>query len=235
MSNATPYECKYGTLLKLYAFAHWKGVNIIVYDLYPYIGAREGTYKMCTAIHTSNDTRTIALLYDNQSQHYQALIGRKAYISNPGNNRKMKPTKDDAYWPTIKIEDKTIPPTNLQSNKINTKSVPPKAGNTTQIRSTHNPTFQRANEIDRLVEDLNGMKLPDLETLYDSVSKKLVDRNGYVVDYNHLLTAVLGCNTNTLLLGGTEQSKGASFYLGPYVQKNKTDLTESLDIVLEAT
>ena len=79
------------------------------------------------------------------------------------------------------------------------------------------------------------MELPDLKALYDSVSKKLVDRNGYVVDYNHLLTAVLGCTTNILLLGGTEQSKGASFYLGPYVQKNKTDLTESLDIVLEAT
>jgi len=154
MSNATPYECKYGTLLELYAFAHWKGVNIIVYDLYPYIGAREGTYKMCAVIHTSNDTQTIALLYDNQSQHYQALIRHKAYISNPNNNRKKKPTKDDAYWPTIKIEDKIIPPTNLQSNKINTKSVPLNTGNTTQIRSTHNPTFQKANEIDRLVDEI---------------------------------------------------------------------------------
>ena len=96
------------------------------------------------------------------------------------------------------------------------------------------PQFPRKCEIDELTEDLNDMKLPDLKELYDSVSRRLVDSNGFVVDYNHLLTAVLGCDTNTLLLGGTGQSKGASFYLGPYVNKNKTDLNESLDIVLEA-
>jgi len=73
-----------------------------------------------------------------------------------------------------------------------------------------------------------------LQLLYNNVSKKLVDRNGYVVQYNPLLTAILGCNTNSLLLGSTEQSKGAAFYIGPYINKNKNPLIDSLDIVLES-
>ncbi len=94
--------------------------------------------------------------------------------------------------------------------------------------------FLELSEVDRLVECLDGMLTSDLESLYNSVSDKLEKRNGYVVDYNRMLTAILGCNKNSLLFGGTKQSKGAAFYLGPYVQKNKTELSESLDVVLES-
>ena len=67
------------------------------------------------------------------------------------------------------------------------------------------------------------MKLNDLKALYNTVSLKLTKRNGYVVDYNPTLTAVLGCHSNALLLGSSEQSKVAAHYVGPiYRQKQNT-------------
>ena len=70
--------------------------------------------------------------------------------------------------------------------------------------------------------------------MYDTIYLKLVRRNGYAVDYNPTLTALLGCHSNTLLLGSSEQSKLAAHYIGPYVDKIKMPLAESLDIVYEA-
>ena len=78
------------------------------------------------------------------------------------------------------------------------------------------------------------MKLNDLKALYDTVSLKLTKQNGYVVDYNPTLTAVLGCHSNALLLGSSEQSKVAAHYVGPYIDKNKTPLGESIDVIYEA-
>jgi hypothetical protein len=45
------------------------------------------------------------------------------------------------------------------------------------------------------------------------------------------LTAVLGCHLNTLLSGSTEQSKVGACYVGLHVDKNKTPLEESIDII----
>ena len=58
------------------------------------------------------------------------------------------------------------------------------------------------------------MRVDDLQMLYDSVSRKLENRNGYVAEYNILLAALMGCNTNSLFLGSREQSKSALFYIG---------------------
>ena len=55
-----------------------------------------------------------------------------------------------------------------------------------------------------------------------------------MVEFNPILTAVLGSNTCALLLGSSEQSKSAAYYVGPYVNKYKCALVDSLDIVWEA-
>jgi len=68
--------------------------------------------------------------------------------------------------------------------------------------------------ISETMKELNAMKSEDLETLYKQVSKAVTDRNGYVADFNILLTALMGCNTNSLFLGSREQSKAAVFYIG---------------------
>lgn len=74
----------------------------------------------------------------------------------------------------------------------------------------------------------------DLKQLYDTVRTKLTEQNGYVVDYNPALTAILGCHSNSLLLGSSEQAKAASHYVGPYVDKNKTPLGESIEMVSQS-
>ena len=69
------------------------------------------------------------------------------------------------------------------------------------------------------VKMMQIMKFKDLRSLYNSVSLALPDRNGYVVDHNKLLAALMGSNTNALFLGSREQSKGALFYIGLYINK----------------
>ena len=62
-------------------------------------------------------------------------------------------------------------------------------------------SFISNTEMKILLDNLMGMNLLDLKTLYDTIFVKLDKRNGYVVDYSPILTAVLGCHTNALLLG----------------------------------
>lgn len=56
-------------------------------------------------------------------------------------------------------------------------------------------------EVQQLMAELSGLTIHDLRDLYTHVSSKLVERNGYVADFNPLLTALMGCNTNSLFLG----------------------------------
>jgi len=65
------------------------------------------------------------------------------------------------------------------------------------------------------MDTLGGFSLQDLKILYGIVSKALEGRNGKVVDFNPILTSVLGCNSNLLHLGSSEQSKAALFLHWP--------------------
>ena len=87
-------------------------------------------------------------------------------------------------------------------------------------------------QVMKVLRSLNDADL--LYTMYNKISSELTDRNGSVVDYNTLLTALLGCNTNALFLGAKEQSRGALFYIGPYINKNGVDLIDALPLMLKA-
>ena len=69
-------------------------------------------------------------------------------------------------------------------------------------------------EIDTTIADLSSLQTSDLKKLYERVSDSLPDRNGWVAEFNLVLMAVMGCNTNSILLGCEEQSKSAAFYIG---------------------
>ena len=69
-------------------------------------------------------------------------------------------------------------------------------------------------EIDATMVDLSSLQTSDLKELYKRVSDSLPDRNGWVAEFNLVLMAVMGCNTNSILLGCEEQSKSAAFYIG---------------------
>ena len=89
-------------------------------------------------------------------------------------------------------------------------------------------------KLKRVVEKLEAFDVSDLRKLCDMVSKSLPKRNGKVVDYNDMLTSVLGCNSNFLHLGSSEQSKAALFYIGPYINKDGVKITDALPILEKA-
>ena len=82
-------------------------------------------------------------------------------------------------------------------------------------------SFLNVSKIHKIHEHLSGMTENDLKELYDTVGAKLIQQNGYVVDYNPALTAILGCHSNTLLLGSSEQSKQHHITLGRTLTKTK--------------
>ena len=87
---------------------------------------------------------------------------------------------------------------------------------------------------DAIIRELQSLSLKQLLGLYDRVANKLEDRNGWVVEYNPLLTSLLGCNTNLAFLGSKEQSKQALFYIGPYINKNGVKVVDALPLLAHA-
>lgn len=85
-----------------------------------------------------------------------------------------------------------------------------------------------------VMKQMSTLDTSDLIEIYKNVSAKLVVRNGKVVDFNPLLTSLLGANSNLLHLGSTEQSKAALFYIGPYINKNGVKINDALPILLDA-
>ena len=69
-------------------------------------------------------------------------------------------------------------------------------------------------EVNATITDLSNLRTDELKTLYKKVSERLPGRNGWVAEFNPFLMAVMGCNTNLILLGCEEQSKSAAFYIG---------------------
>jgi len=89
----------------------------------------------------------------------------------------------------------------------------------------------------KLYSIMKVLRQVDTDTLikiYKKVSKEVQGRNGLVVDYNPLLTALLGCNTNASFLGAKEQSRGALFYIGPYINKDGVAVIDALPLMLKA-
>ena len=85
-----------------------------------------------------------------------------------------------------------------------------------------------------ILRELHSLSLGQLCGLYDRVAKQMEDRNGWVVEYNPLLTSLLGCNTNLAFLGSKEQSKQALFYIGPYINKNGVKVVDALPLLAHA-
>ena len=88
----------------------------------------------------------------------------------------------------------------------------------------------------KLYSIMKVLRQVDTDTLikiYKKVSKEVQGRNGLVVDYNPLLTALLGCNTNASFLGAKEQSRGALFYIGPYINKDGVAVIDALPLMLK--
>lgn len=60
--------------------------------------------------------------------------------------------------------------------------------------------------------------------MYDMLVNQLQTRNGSVVEFNDVLSAVYACNTACCLLGSQQQSVSALFYLAKYMTKDSVSL-----------
>lgn len=68
----------------------------------------------------------------------------------------------------------------------------------------------------------------------DRINAIFPKRNGLIVEYNEIITALLGCNTNVSILGSDEQAKCTLLYLLKYVTKPSIEITHSLSLISHA-
>lgn len=68
----------------------------------------------------------------------------------------------------------------------------------------------------------------------DIMNKVLPKRNGLIVEFNEVITGMLGCNTNAGVLGSVEQAKRTLCYLLKYVTKPTTEITPSISLIQQA-
>ena len=101
-----------------------------------------------------------------------------------------------------------------------------KAGKKWILKELKESMFQRDwRELKKYLEIMDDSQL---KLLYSIVSDQLVNRNGYVVEFNELITSLVGCNTCIMPMGNLVQSKSALFYLSPYVSKHKFEVQHAL-------
>ena len=86
---------------------------------------------------------------------------------------------------------------------------------------------------DTLRQRLNHVTGPEARDLV-SVWKKMVCRNGSLVEFSPVLTRLLNCNTAPLLLGAGQSAKGAGLYMAKYMTKDSYKLQASLSVLLDA-
>lgn len=93
------------------------------------------------------------------------------------------------------------------------------------------------------VAGLDYLNLPDeLQLEFDSlpckmrqrINQVLHKRNGLVVEYNKVASALLGCNTDASFLGSDSQAKLALCYILVYMVKSSAPLAKSIALIWNA-
>ena len=64
--------------------------------------------------------------------------------------------------------------------------------------------------------------------------RRLPCRNAQVAQYNDVISMLLGCNNNPVLLGADVAAKAAMFYLVKYITKDSTELNVALSVLMDA-
>lgn len=67
-----------------------------------------------------------------------------------------------------------------------------------------------------------------------AINSSLVGRNSLVVEYNDILPACLGCNTNVNLLGSEVKAKAGSIYVFKYFSNDIALLTQAITKIKNA-
>lgn len=92
------------------------------------------------------------------------------------------------------------------------------------------PNFEYLLLPEDLQEEYNKLS-PDQ---HHQIERSLCFRNGSVVEYNPILSAILGCNTNYSFLGSDSQARCACCYVIKYITKNCKEITSILPLAYKA-
>lgn len=85
-----------------------------------------------------------------------------------------------------------------------------------------------------MTDELQRRFLELLQEQKDRINTIFPKRNGLIVEYNEIITGLLGCNTNVSILGSDEQAKCTLLYLLKYVTKPSIAITHSLSLISHA-
>ena len=85
-----------------------------------------------------------------------------------------------------------------------------------------------------LWEQLRVMSDEKLQDFYQKLVDAFKTANQYIASYNPTLSYCTGSHNNSVLLGGDQQAKAATFYLCPYMGKLKFPLQDCL-VILQQT
>ncbi len=165
----------------------------------------------------------------------------------------LKPAKKSSIHPNIYDVLQTIQPSKASSQKERDFNAFPiqQLDDRILIWELKRPVIQgpycaccRFNETEpKRFPKFDYLELPcDLKEQYERLSpenhkrieRSLCYRNGSVVEYNPILSAILGCNTNYSFLGSDSQSRSACCYVIKYITKNPSGLTSILPLAYSA-
>jgi hypothetical protein len=103
------------------------------------------------------------------------------------------------------------------------------AFNLAEVRAVLDNTKYAAQELSAKIDTLT----PDDAAKIVAAWHQLGCRNAQIANYGMVLSAVLGCNNNPLLLGVDAAAKAALFYIVKYVSKDALEPLESLSILCD--
>ena len=196
----------------------------------------------------SNVHKHAPTCYKTKQGTSSCRLGRSVQLKEQTGCKEIVATQPDRTTPEIYFEvlGKIQPPAEAITSRRNLSTMPVAVRNSGVIMYyLKRPTILliKYSEIESTESTTSFLVLPPKEQKqFDEIDESdriklnriLEKRNGDVVEYNPAKSAVLGCNTNSSILGSDAQAKAALCYVLKYMVKPPAELAHSLSLLHHA-
>ena len=196
----------------------------------------------------SNVHKHAPTCYKTKQGTSSCRLGRSVQLKEQTGCKEIVATQPDRTTPEIYFEvlGKIQPPAEAITSRRNLSTMPVAVRNSGVIMYYLNwPTILliKYSAIESTESKTSFLVLPPKEQKqFDELDESdriklnriLEKRNGDVVEYNPAKSAVLGCNTNSSILGSDAQAKAALCYVLKYMVKPPAELAHSLSLLHHA-
>ena len=220
----------------------WPALGVARSPLYDAAGFRGDVEECicCNGIHRHRDTCHKGRHGEDGCRFdapWEQQCGTKPFQLVTGNDASVTPVSDveapcagsELYWPLAPPERRLI---RWELKRRLQRDLPP----TLDFKANPHLCVQELMESSGMsltftqLAQLRALSPDRLLALYDRVRTRLPTRNEWVVPYNPVLTAAIRCHSAVVPLGGSTESRLASLYLVPYLNKNKRQLVHVLSV-----